>query len=325
MNYNIINEYTDYLKKAYLELFKIVFKNKYHKEEVSPFIERYINVRYYNETNYPTTRDFTKRINKELIDVVNKMANDDNIEQLKNYVALFAYLIYFDDINYVVEEMELINSIVDDDIVKISDKESLRNEIRDWYIKHVEAKDTFNSAIDSNCFGLLEKRLYRKLFNIELEYNIKISNLYSEYAIDRAYNTGIVNEDKAFVTFILASGLILKNAINLDFSKRYAVVFPQTLLSKEKKRNRLIKVFDNILAKKHIVIKIKYADYTANKKIINEYINDGYTFGIELDSTFTGNITELFLFPFILVYNGSEEYEMLLRGKERLKSTIIKL
>ena len=41
MNYNIINEYTDYLKKTYLELFRIVFKNKYKKEETLMFIEKY--------------------------------------------------------------------------------------------------------------------------------------------------------------------------------------------------------------------------------------------------------------------------------------------
>ena len=325
MNYNIINEYNDFLKKSYLELFKIVFKNKYRKEEVLVFLDRYISVRYYNETNYPQTRDFTKRINKELLEVVNNLANDDNIDHLKNYVALFGYLTYFDDINYVIEEMELINSLVDDNIVKIEDKDSLRNEIRGWYTKHLETKEAFNEAINSNSFGLLEKRLYRKLYYLELEYNIKISNLYSEYAIDRAYNTGIVNEDKAFVTYILASALILNNAIKLDFSRYYAVNFPNSLLGKEKKRNRLIKIFDNILAKKQMVIRILYADYIANKKIINEYINEGYTFGIELDSTFTGNITELFLFPYILVYNGSEEYEMLLREKDHLKSKVIKL
>ena len=325
MNYNIINEYTDYLKKTYLEFFKIVFKNKYKKEDTLLFIEKYISVRYYNETNYPQVRDFTKRLNKELVDVVNALANDNNIDQLKNIVALFGYIPYFDDVNYVTEEMELLNSIVDDDIVKIADKDSLRSELKNWYYNLLNAKDLYNDAISSTSFNLLEKRLYRKLYSLELEYDIKISNLYSEYAIDKAYNTGIVNEDKAFVTYILASSLILNNAINLDFSRYFVVTLPNSLLEKEKKRNRLIKIFDNILAKKHIIIRITYAEYMEYSKIINDYINEGYTFGLELDSTFTGNIAELFLFPYILVYNGSEEYEMLLREKDHLKSKVIKL
>jgi len=327
MNYNIIKEYVSFLQKSYLELFKIIFKDKAKKDVYLAFIDRYLTVRYYNETNYSSDKDFMKRINKELIDVLTTFENDEenDIDTLKNIVALFGYIVYFDDIDYTIEEMELINSLVNDDIVKIKDKTELKKQIKDWYLTLKKKKDAFNSTIISKDFNLIEKRLYRRLFTVNLESNVKVSNLYSQFAIDKAYNSGIINEDKAFVTYILTSWQILNNAINLDFAKHFMVPFPSTLFGKEKKRARLLSVLDNTLSKKCICISVTYSDYIKNKKVVNDYINQGYFFAVELDYKYTGNATELVIFPYIIVERDSEEYEMLEREKDHLKSKIIKI
>ena len=52
-----------------------------------------------------------------------KMAEDDNIEDIKDIVALFGYLVYFDDISVVLEEAELINVLTNDELIKINNKE----------------------------------------------------------------------------------------------------------------------------------------------------------------------------------------------------------
>ncbi len=325
MDYNVIEEYISFNREKYLEFFKIILGSNYQKYLCSIFIDRYINVRYYNETNYLTEKDFVNRINKELVDLTKKLADDDNIDDIKNIVALFGYIIYFDDVGIINHDMELINTLVTDDIIKVEKKDDLKQLIKDWYTSLKKGKEIFNNAISTKDFNLLEKRLYKKLNYLELEHNVKISNLYSEYAIDKAYNSGIVNEDKLFVTYILASSLVLNNAINLDFSRYYLVPIASTLFEKEKKFMRLINVINNPLSKKFISIKILYSDYKKNKSKINNLINDGYSFGIELDEKYTGNTSELVLFPYIFVNEDSPEYEMLMREKERLKSKIIKL
>lgn len=325
MDYNVIEEYISFNREKYLEFFKIILGSNYQKYLCSIFIDRYINVRYYNETNYLTEKDFVNRINKELVDLTKKLADDDNIDDIKNIVALFGYIIYFDDVGIINHDMELINTLVTDDIIKVEKKDDLKQLIKDWYTSLRKGKEIFNNAISTKDFNLLEKRLYKKLNYLELEHNVKISNLYSEYAIDKAYNSGIVNEDKLFVTYILASSLVLNNAINLDFSRYYLVPIASTLFEKEKKFMRLINVINNPLSKKFISIKILYSDYKKNKSKINNLINDGYSFGIELDEKYTGNTSELVLFPYIFVNEDSPEYEMLMREKERLKSKIIKL
>lgn len=325
MEYNIIREYIDYVRSELLKFFRIILRNKYQKNLCQIFVDKYIDVRYYNETNYLTTRDFINRINKELIDLTEKLATDDNIEDIKNIVALFGYIVYFDEVCVVNEEMELINALAEDDIIRIDNKKETEEEVKNWYIRFKDNKERFSNTLVTKDFSLLEKRLYRKLHYLELYHDVKISNLYSEFAIDKAYNSGVIAEDKLFITYILASALVLNNAINLDFSRFYMVPFESSLFGKEKKCARLLRVLDNQLSKKFISIKLLYSDYCKNRVMINNLISEGYSFGIELDSKYTGNTSELTLFPYIFVHEDSPEYDMLLREKERLKSKIIKL
>ena len=325
MDYNIIEEYIEFVRNGFLQFFKIVLGNKYQKNLTQIFIDKYIEVRYYNETNYLATKDFIDRVNKELVDLTEKIADDDNIDNIKNIVALFGYLVYLDDAAMIEEDIELIRSLVYDDIVKINDKEERLKELIEWYKKYKDSRERFSNALNTKDFTLLEKKYYKKLFYLELEHKVRISNLYSEYAIDKAYNSGVVNEDKLFITYILASKLVLENAINLDFSRFYMVPMASSLFEKEKKFSRLINVLDSVLGKKFISIRITYTDYKNNKRKIDDLISSGYSFGLELDSKYTGMTSELVLFPYILVYEDNPEYEMLARDKERLKSKIIKL
>ena len=325
MEYNIVNAYINFVKNSFLEFFRIVLGNRYQKNLIQMFIDRYIDVRYYNETNYLTVKDFVNRLNKELVDLTEKLADDDNLDNIKDIVALFGYLVYFDDVCVVEQEAELIRVLTEDELIKIKDKENVRKLILEWYRGVKKSKAAFNDAILTRDFTCIETRLYRKLYGLTLEHNVRISNLYSEYAIDRAYNSGTIGEDKLFILYILASSLVLDNAINLDFSRYYSVPISSSLFEKEKKWNRLLRALDNQLCKKFISIRITYTDYKKYKKKIDDLISEGYTFGIELDTKYAGTTSELVLFPYIFVHPDSPEFEMIQREKDRLKSKIVKI
>ena len=325
MDYNIIEKYLTFLKKEYLNFFKIVLKHKYQKILCLPFVEKYLNVRYNNETNYVAEKDIMNRINKELIDVYKELVNEENEETLKNIVALFGYITYFDDVINITEEGELLKTLIEDEDIKIEHKEISLDELKKWYLNLKKTKEKFNTTIYTSEFELLEKRVYRKTSELTLVENVKISNLYSEFAIYKAYTTGVVREDKLFITYIMASNLVLNNAINLDFSRRYIVNLENTMFSKVRKFNRLLNTLKNTLAKKYILIKISYQDYLANKDKINNLINEGYSFALVLDSHFDGNTNGLILFPYIYISEESEYYDMIVNSKDYNKTRIIKL
>jgi len=323
MDYNIILKYTTYLKKEFLDFFRIVFDNYYSKKIVSMFVQKYIDVRYYNETKYPNERDFLKRINKELVDIYKELVETNSEETLKNIVALFGYIIYFDDIGDFVEERELIENLIKDENITIKYKDGIKKELLAWYVRLKKNKEEFSNTITSREFSISEKRLTRNTFKVELEHNIRISNLYSEYAINKAYNMEIVYEQRLFITYIMACNLVLEHAKSLDFSKNYIVDFASSLFSKEKKIKRLFNILDNPLAKSRITMMINYEDYDKNKKLINDYITEGYSFGVVLDSKFNGDINNLILFSYVFMSEDFELYDIMIEEKDKIKSKLI--
>ena len=325
MEYNIINQYMNFLTKEYNDYFKILLGDKYSKDVTLKFIDRYIIVRYYNETNYKKEKDIINRLNKELIDVFKENVNDENEDMLKNIVALFGYVAYFDDICVIDDISGLIDTLVDDEDIKIEHDDEVKKKLKDWYIGLKKGKEKFNDTIVSKDFQIIEKRVYRKLFEFVLEHNVKISNLYSEFAIFKAYNSGMIAEDKLFVTYILGSLVVLNNAINLDFSRHYMVDLASSLFNKEKKIVRLFNILNSPLAKKMISVRISYTDYIKNKEKVNDFITDGYSFGIVIDNHYNGNLDELMLFPYIFVSEDNEYYDSIIKEKEYIKAKIIKL
>ena len=325
MEYNIISEYVDYIKKTYLSFFRILLKSKYNRSICEKFVNKYIDVRYYNETNYPKIKDILNRVNKELVDVYEDVytINDENM--LKNIVALFGYILYFDEVYQVTEDVQLVDALIKDENIKIDHDDETKKELRDWYIAYRKNKNKFDGLFESKEFGLLENQIYRKTYMLKLEQNVKISNLYSEYAIDRSFNTGVINEDKQFITYIMASNLILTNAKRLDFSRKYIVDLPNSLFSKIKKMNRLFEILNNPLAKKEIIVKLCYNDYIKNRDMITSRINKGYLFALEIDDNFDGNMDEFVLFPYVLVDEENEYYDAIMNEKDKIDTKIVRI
>ncbi len=321
MDYNIVSKYITFIKREYLRFFNIIFHSKYQKKICEPFIDTYIGVRYYNETDYHNIKDFVDRINKELIIIYEKLKDDNDEEMLKDIVALFAYIVYFDDVYE--ENDEIIDSLIKDENIHIRKSDNLKEELVNWYVNLKETKNMFNSSIDSKDFILNKKKISNNVYELRLEHSVKISNLYSEYAINRAYNSTIVNEDKEFIITIMASSEVLNNAIKLDFTKNYVFELTTSIVEKEKKMKRLFSVIDNPLTKRYISAKITYEDYLKYKNIFDSYIVDGFSFSVVLDSRFEGNIRSLVLFSSIYVSKDNEYYDEIMRAKKETMPKVI--
>ena len=323
MEYNIIIIYTKFVKDKLLELFKLLLQKDFNTSTCKAFINRYIDVRYYNETNYTKEKDFINRLNKELVDVYESQVTEQNKENLKNIVALFAYISYLDDLFEGKEDMEILNTLANDEDIKIPKKENFKQDLRKWYFSFKKGKNKFQAALMSKEFSLSEKRVYRKTLETTVEQNVKISNLYSEVAINKAYNMGVVAEDKLFINAILTSEVLLNNAISLDFTTKYILPLESSLFNKHKKLNRFLSILDNPLCKKYISIKILASEYLQNIEFIQGKMKEGYQFAIELDTEI--DESQYILFSYIYVYEDSEIFDIIINGKDKMTAKVIKI
>ena len=325
MDLNIISEYLKFVKKSLLEFYKIIFENKYQKSLIEPFLDKYIDIRYNNETNYHNIKNLTNRVSKELEPLFIELQSDNNISLLKSIYALFGYIMYLDDAIYFDSSKSLIDYLISDNNLKIEGLTLKKDELNKWLRNFTKGKKDFFRVLETNEYILKEKRIQRGYYNLSLEQNVKISYLYSDTAINKAFTTGNTYEDSLFVLYILASKLVLENAINLDFSRRYCLEFANSLWSKEKKQKRLLEILNNTLAKKYLEIKISLTTYYETKSLIDKLIKEGYLFSLYLDDTFTGKITELYLFSTIFIYKNNEFFDMIINSKEKIPGRIIVL
>jgi len=325
METNVIVEYCKYIKLELLTFYRNVLGKKYNKKIIEPLIDQYILVRYYNETNYPKENDFVERISRELKTLIKPYLGSEEEELVKCVYALFGYLFYFDDCYYVEDEKSLLEVFFQDTNIKIDFSDEIILEVRKLLKRFKKNKDSFHEVFVSKQFNLEERRIKRNLYTLKLGQNVKISNLYSEYAIDRAFNTGVVNEDKFFILLLMTSCKLLDSAIALDFSRFYLISFPKSLFAKEKKIERGFSVIDNVLAKKYILINIYYEDYIQYRDKIDEKIKQGFSFSLTINNVFDEDYSKFILFSNIIVYEDSEFYDMIINNKGSISSQVIVL
>ena len=221
MDTNIVSEYLKTLKKELLELYKIIFGDRYKKILIEPFIDKYLIVRYCNETNYHNVKEPIDRIGKELEVIYNKLVNNENEELLRSVYALFGYIIYFDEIIPIDDDNSLLKCLYEDKNIRVEIDEEKQKEIYIWFNNLIKWKKQFFQVLDTKEFTLKEKKIYKGIYELFLEQDVKISYLYSDLAINKAFTTGTTYEDTLFVLYIKTSELVLKNACGLDFSRRY--------------------------------------------------------------------------------------------------------
>ena len=91
----IFEEYIKFVNDFLITYYKLLLNTKYEKNLVRPFIDKYIDVRYYNKSEI-NEEDFTERLNKELNNVVIKVMeeNESKSEKIKNIFALFSYVLF---------------------------------------------------------------------------------------------------------------------------------------------------------------------------------------------------------------------------------------
>lgn len=325
MNYNVVKEYIDYVTNSYYKLFKLLLGKDYNKSLIRPFLEKYIDVRYYGNTIYSEEKNFVERIGKELLVIVKELIkiNQDKEEVLKNIYALFGYIIYYDDAIYYDDLNELNKTLLEDKVITLNYDDATKKEFKEMMKDFVEKKKMYFELFESNQFILEEKRIKLNTYEAYLEQNVRVSKLYSDYAINKAFNSGVVNEDKYFVLYTMLAVNILKGAIDLDYSRQYIVEFPESLFLKDKKCLRLIDCLDDELVKSHVSLKITYSTYLKFKSLINSIISKGYKIAVVLDDSFDNNLEGLILFSYVLLYQDAVCYDMIIESKDKLKANLV--
>lgn len=322
---NIVLSYIKYTQNFLYDYYRTLLDNSYEKKLVQPFIERYIEIRYYNNV-YTKESNFVEKISKELKIVVKEMFEEypNKEDRIKDIFALFGYILYLDDCMEYKSVSKLLDTLYKDENIHLTFSDEVMNRLNDIVLEYVNRKKDFWRVFDINDFELKYKRLKKNLFFVDLDIKLEMP-IYSEYAIERAKSSEIVLENTTYLLYNMLCAKLLKDVINLDYTKRYVVMFPVSLFDKSKKSGKYLRLLDNDLCRDKINLCFNYKDYLDNKKSINELIKGGYAVSLILDDMFDGDYECLVLFNYVFVYEKYDYYDVIMEQKDNLGSVVVTL
>jgi hypothetical protein len=319
-----IEIYINYIENSLFTYFKYLLGKSYKYNIVKIFVTKYIEIRYYNNGIYQD-KNLLDKLGKEFNLIAKELIkeNEADSELVKDICALFGYVLYFDDACEYADLNVLIDTLFEETYVLAT--QEIKQEFTSFIKETITKKEAYHKLFTTKEFQLKYKRYKKNVYKVTIQNNIDIGKLYSDYAKEKAFEEGTINEDKKYVLIRMLSEKILKDAIENDFAKKYIISLPESFFKKPKKYKKLISMLDNDLIRSRISLKVTYQEYINNKEIINESINAGINFALELDKTFDNSFNILILFKYVIVYEHLDCYDSLTEDKDAFGTTIITL
>ncbi len=320
----IFSEYVKFVENFLINYYKLLLSTKYEKGLVKPFIDKYIDVRYYNES-VVKENNFTDRLNKELNNIAKELLeeNEGKEDKIKNIFALFSYVLFIDGCIHYSDLNLLLKTLFSDKNITLEYSDATKKELNSIIREYINKKVSFFKLFSAEEFYLKGRKYTNNIYHIDLGQNCNISKLYSDYAVEKAYNSDVVFENRTYLTILLCSAKILSEVISLDFSKTYIVDFPVSLLDKPKKIIRFLKALDDDMLRTKICLKFMYKDYKKYKNEIKSLINQDYSICLELDKTYDVDFDDLFLFSYVIVNKKYKYYDIIINSKEDVNTNIL--
>lgn len=317
-------------------------KNQYNEQIVNEYIDEYINVRYYNLVENSRQRAFYLNIKNNLKNVKDRLQKEnertkfDDIVKYKekeriieNVCDAFDYILFFDNVRSVdrmksIDDMdELIDNLYErrEKTYLINERVSTKKELKKLVKDTMISKDLFLDNCFSDDFELNIKRFDAKenIYKVELKSNIQMPMIYSDMAIQRAFDSALVKEDRLLVEYTLLSVIVIRDIIEANFKDQYIVEFTLSLLGKEQKLKNILKPIDDPALQDKINLNIMYEDFEVNKKKIFDLMKLGYKFSLTLDNSFKqiDELPRLSMFSYIIIDQSLKCYKELSQQKKK--------
>jgi len=313
MKYNIVNEYIEFQRKTISSCIKKIIEDYFVEEYFNELFSIYVDARYYDYYNYSSNdleNNICKLLRKKAIDLMQDNTEENNLK-IKEILFIFNFILYLDEVKTIDKNSTFINYVY-------KYRKQLLNkddvEFKTFLLKYIEdnrdKRDKFiNKFTCHDFFVKFFSTSKTGVFDVMLNYRLEFPKLYSDYAIDRVFNTGVVSEDKLSIEYIFITLRVLDDVRACVYDKNYLLEFASSLLEKKTKIEGILEIINNDCVKDKVALKIDYETYKVYKDNIFDLMKEGYAFAIMLndenilsDSFFDS----LEMFKYIIINNDSK-------------------
>ena len=308
---NALFEYVNFERNNINNFAKETLSDYYDEELFNKLLNVYVNSRYYNYNNY-SIETLNDNILKDLKGELSKLivgVEKDVKKKLKEMYIVFYYVMMFDGV-IKVSEAKLVNilSKYRDELFNQSDP-IFKENIAKFIEKTKNKRNDFINFFKSDDFALKKRSTSNdNVFDITLNHKIDFPKIYSEFAIDRVYNSGNINEDKLVVLYYMISSIIIKDIKKCVFNNFYLLEFAPSLFENKEKFTNTLEIIDNDMFRNEVYFKISFKDYSKYGGSVKDLIKIGYKFVLECnDEDLKGDSFVLSsMFDYIIVDKDSK-------------------
>ena len=304
---NIIKDYLDYDKNCLKEYINTITNKKLNSKICDMIVDTYVNVRYYNM--YEQVKKYPiDNIEYYVIENYKKQFSDKNkdktIPLIVDALIMVRYVILYEKYSKNKSAVKQLVNYEEKIKDKFSDTEVLVSGLFKAVKDNFHKKEKYLNELLSNDFSVVKNNTnIKNVYDLYFDNSVKIPDLFSDIAISRVYNNGIIYEDKMLVFYNLTVREVLLDMTNYEYNIKYLVDFPSSLISKRNKLLALLKIIDLDYLKERIIFKVFYSEYVNNKDDFDKLIHDGYSLAVIIDDDIKGNKVLLSIFSYILIDN----------------------
>lgn len=308
---NMLDEYIKFEKNNISLFAKEVLADYYDEEIFAKLLNTYVENRYYNfysDTDNNLEENIFDHLSKTLEKLVEGVDLDTK-SKINEMYLLFNYILCFDEVNSI-NDKTLVRLLCDYRRELFSMNDTIfQNNISKFIDSTRKKREKFFDYFHTDDFYIKKYMTSKEnVVDIELNHKIKFPKLYSEYAIDRVFTTGSINEDRLFVEYYLITNVIIKDIRACIYDNYYLIEFATSLFENKEKYEKLINIASDDCFKNQTVMKITYDDYAKHSGSVKDMIRDGFKFAISIndDDVKEDEFLLLDIFEYIIVNKNSK-------------------
>lgn len=295
---NVIDKSMELKKRQILDMAVCINSNligaENYKTVINTFVDEYVDVKYRRQCEHQckNSKTLKKLVNNELEKVrirliknVNRSYSDNYVNMVFNMFLLINSLDNIDGNNLEKIILECNNlDIIDKNILikKLSKiHKTYYNIYFDYYNKLTVDKFELihNKKIDTG--GLFEVGDF-DVTNVSS--SIQFSKIFSDYIIDKTYNSDIILEDIREVQLKLVSFCVLDDLLRFNHKRKYVINFPGTIFKKERKVRTVLNAISDGYSQNKVFILLDLETIKSSKDVIVKLRKEGFKFIVQVNA-----------------------------------------
>ncbi len=213
----------------------------------------------------------------------NDKTYEEKLVKYSSLILLISKLEYLVDLDINMRSKKILYT---KEIIKFISDYNIENDNIEYTVKEIihsqkhfrSASKYFLDRLNTEMFELIYHpfKTDKAKFLLDLKHNISFSQVYSDRVVDKAYQEGIVAEDKLNVLLTLLQARLSHDMLTSEFVNEYVVLLPDSLCLKDTKFERLFKQNNEEYAKKNIVYLISYDIFMKKAASIKNLRKNGF-------------------------------------------------